>query len=133
MSWGRTCLFSAVVGLVALCWTAPSAATGFRDHATVLRVEPIVEGEYHTQAQRVCERQTPATLAIAGSIGEDVRRQAAQWARSVECRTLPQRRYRERVTGYRVTYRYGGVTMTRRMDRDPGKQLPVQVRLSPRP
>ena len=53
--------------------------------------------------------------------------------RTVEQRCELVRDYREDevVVGYDVTYRYHGRTYNRRMDHDPGKWVPVDVRVRP--
>ena len=119
--------------MLALCGALPAPADDFRDYASVLKVEPIFEGGHKAVPRRVCEGETGAGLAIAASIGEDVRQHAGRWASGPDCGLLPRRQYQQPVVGYRVTYNYGGVTAVRRMQRDPGKRLAVNVRLSPRP
>lgn len=49
----------------------------------------------------------------------------------IDCRTVYDRRSEERVAGYDVTYRYNGEVFTQRMNRDPGKRLPVRVSVTP--
>ena len=44
---------------------------------------------------------------------------------------MTEQRAREHVTGYRVTYRYGDETETTVLSYDPGKQMRVNVSLSP--
>lgn len=110
----------------------PAAADGYRDYASVVKVEPIVSGEYRTQMLRVCQPAAQSEPAVAASIGAELRQQARRWAQDPQCRMLPKRRYQQRIDGYWVTYAYGGATQVRRMPRDPGKKLPVEVLLSPR-
>lgn len=47
------------------------------------------------------------------------------------CHTVNERVSEEKHDGYRVTYRYQGQTFTTRMDRDPGRQLKVRVKVTP--
>lgn len=49
------------------------------------------------------------------------------------CTTEYELRERERVEGYRVSYRYGDDVYETRMDREPGVTIPVRVRLEPLP
>ncbi len=49
------------------------------------------------------------------------------------CTTEYELRERERVNGYRVSYRYDGAVYETRADRDPGATIPVRVRLEPLP
>lgn len=111
----------------------PATAAGYRDYASVVKVEPIVNGEYRTRMHRVCPPAAQPEPLVAASIGVEVRQQARRWAQDLQCRMLPQRQYEQRIDGYWVTYVYGGATQVRRMSRDPGKKLPVEVLLSPRP
>jgi len=46
------------------------------------------------------------------------------------CRPVERQRRVERVTGYRVSYRFGGHTASRWMTYDPGKRLPIEVRVT---
>ena len=77
---------------------------------------------------------------LGGSIGHDISRR--EHARSVGvrkvrvvtqevCKPHDRRRTEQRVTGYLVTYRYGGETYRTRMDRRPGDTIRVRVRVTP--
>jgi uncharacterized protein YcfJ len=68
---------------------------------------------------------------VAATIGEDIRRQSRRWQQQHRCRNITEQRASEHITGYRVTYRYGGETQTTRLSYDPGEQMPVNVSLSP--
>ena len=47
------------------------------------------------------------------------------------CETVFERREREELSGYDVTYRYAGQNHTTRLDYDPGKCLDVRVQVTP--
>lgn len=47
------------------------------------------------------------------------------------CTTQYEVRERERIDGYRVSYRYGDDIYTTRTSRDPGATIPVRVRVEP--
>ena len=77
---------------------------------------------------------------LGGSIGHDISRREQARAGSVRkvrvvtqevCKTQDPRRTEQRVTGYLVTYRYGGETYRTRMDRRPGDTIRVRVRVTP--
>jgi len=106
----------------------------FQDSAQVIKVEPIIETRYESVSHRVCTE--PDDMArefseVAATIGEDIRYQSRQWKQQVRCRPVVEKRAREHITGYRVTYRYGGEIETTRMSYDPGERMPVNVSLSP--
>jgi uncharacterized protein YcfJ len=108
----------------------------FRDYAPVLNVEPIVERSYEPTTRTVCDERTVITervIPLASTIGEDIRRQMRLSREQNVCRTVTGRQPRQRVSGYRVTYRYGGRTSTARYPYDPGERIPVDVGLSPLP
>jgi uncharacterized protein YcfJ len=48
---------------------------------------------------------------------------------TIACGPLPEGK--ERIVGYRVTYRYGESEYIRTMERDPGARMRVRVRLDP--
>jgi uncharacterized protein YcfJ len=74
---------------------------------------------------------------LGGSVGRDIgRRQQAygepvRYATEEVCTTAYEERAEQRLSGYRVTYRYAGETYTTTMDRDPGSSLRVRVRVTP--
>ena len=74
---------------------------------------------------------------LGASIGNDISRNSHQRGNTVEyrtetrCNVQQDVEYYERVTGYKVTYRYNGRTYHTRMDRDPGKRIQVRVTVSP--
>lgn len=75
---------------------------------------------------------------LGGSIGHDIGRRKAQArrssvrvARQEVCEIVEETKYRERVTGYLVTYRYGGETHRARMATHPGDRIRVRVRVTP--
>lgn len=83
-----------------------------------------------------------AGAVIGSAIGHDVaskkqvahrehRRDYPRYREERRCHTINERHTEERLTGYRVTYRYQGHTFTRRMDRDPGQRIRVRINVSP--
>jgi uncharacterized protein YcfJ len=116
----------------ALCGTA--GADQFQTFAQVIGVEPVYETRYEPVQREVCSEPGASLRSfeeIAPSIGEDIRRQARLWQQQRRCRTVTEQRPREHVTGYRVTYRYNGETETTLLSYDPGRQMRVNVSLSP--
>lgn len=79
---------------------------------------------------------TVAGAVLGGSIGRDVKHRRHHHGRHYQtveerCHTVQDVHVEERVTGYRVTYRYHGNTFTTRMNHDPGHQLRVRVGVTP--
>lgn len=108
----------------------------FRDYATVLNVEPVIETSYEPATRTVCDERTEIAVEVvplASTIGEDIRRQMRFSGEQNVCRTVTERRKHQRVSGYRVTYRYDGRTSTVRYPYDPGERIAVDVGLSPLP
>jgi uncharacterized protein YcfJ len=74
---------------------------------------------------------------LGGSIGNDIGRRQQGYGQPVRygteevCATQYEERAEQRLTGYRVTYRYAGETYTTTMDRDPGSSLRVRVDVTP--
>jgi uncharacterized protein YcfJ len=124
--------------LVLVCvWGVMHAAVAaFRSYATVVDVQPIVETYYESVTRTVCTEPDAATrefTQVATTIGEDIRGQIRLWQAHRSCRTMTESQPRERVTAYRVTYRYRGYTASTQLSYDPGDRLPVNVSLSPLP
>jgi uncharacterized protein YcfJ len=111
----------------------PAANAGerpvFRDWAEVIAVKQQTERYYVTVTRRQCgeDARAFANLPVAATLSGDIRRQQRLWA---SCREVTERQPRERVTGYRVIYRYRGHDAVRWLDYDPGRRLPVEVTLS---
>jgi len=120
-----------------ICGTTGLAVAGaFRSYATVVNVQPIVETHYEPVTRRVCTDPDGASrefTELSATIGEDIRRQHRLWQTHRSCNTITERQARERVTAYRVTYRYRGYTSTTQLSYDPGARMPVNVSLSPLP
>ena len=80
---------------------------------------------------------TVVGAVLGGSIGADVARRNRHryddlaYTNQEVCRTVSEYREEDRVSGYRVTYRYAGELYTTRMSRDPGATLPVRVHVTP--
>ena len=109
-------------------------AFDYQDSAQVIKVEPIIETRNEPVTRRVCTEPDDAAREfneVAATIGEDIRYQARQWKQQFRCRPVVEQRASEHITGYRVTYRYGGEIETTRLSYDPGERMPVKVSLSP--
>jgi uncharacterized protein YcfJ len=124
------------VYVLLLAWTmlGLAHAVDYQAYAPVLSVEPVIETRYEPVSRRVCTEPDATGRdfnEVAATIGEDIRRQSRLWQQQQRCRTVTEQRAREDITGYRVTYRYGGRTNTTRLSYDPGKQMPVNVNLVP--
>ena len=52
---------------------AAEGRPGYRDYATVVDVEPILEASYQSSMRRICRDSQPGDFAP--TIGEDIRRQ----------------------------------------------------------
>jgi len=116
--------------------TAPALAGAFQTYATVVNVQPIVETTYEPVTRRVCTDPDVALrefTELSATIGEDIRRQNRLWQTHRSCSTITERQARERVSAYRVTYRYRGYTSTTQLSYHPGDRMPVNVSLSPLP
>ena len=124
------------IWILLLVWAISGLANAveFQAFAPVLHVEPVVETRYEPVTRRVCTAPDESAREfneVAATIGEDIRRQARQWRQQHRCRDVTEQRASEHITGYRVTYRYGGETQTTRLSYDPGERMPVSVSLSP--
>lgn len=122
--------------LVCVWGVMHGAAAAFRSYATVVDVQPVVETYYEPVTRTVCSETDAAArefTPVATTIGEDIHDQIRLWQAHRSCRTLTESQPRERVTAYRVTYRYRGHTATTQLSYDPGHRLPVNVSLSPLP
>ena len=74
----------------------------------------------------------------AGSQGQHQQRRRQQrddgyYVTEDVCTVEYELRERERVSGYRVSYRYGDTIYETRTARDPGATIPVRVELKPLP
>ena len=106
----------------------------FQSYATVVNVQPIVETTHVPVTRRVCgepDSRAHVSRPLAATIGEDIREQKRVWRKQTSCTTVTESQPRERVTAYRVTYRYRGHTKTTRLSYHPGERMPVNVRVSP--
>jgi len=109
-------------------------AVEYQAFAPVLSVEPIIETRYEPFTRRVCTEPDNSVREfneVAATIGEDIRSQARLWQQQTHCKNVTEQRARGHIVGYRVTYSYGGEVETTRMSYDPGRQMPVNVSLSP--
>ena len=120
----------------ALALAEAADAQGFRDYAPVLNVEPILETFYEPVTRETCaaERQAaPRSYPVASTLGEDIRRQIRLSRTRNNCHWVTETQEQVRITGYWVTYSYGGRTSRTRLSYDPGQRMPVEVNLSPLP
>jgi uncharacterized protein YcfJ len=122
--------------ILLLAWLTSGLAQAveYQAFAPVLKVEPIIETHYEPVTRKVCTEPDESARefsAVAATIGEDVRRQTVLWQQQHSCKTVTEKRARERVVAYRVTYRYGAETETTRLSYDPGERMAVNVSLSP--
>lgn len=109
-------------------------AVEYRAFAPVLKVEPVMQTRYEPVTREVCTEPDASARqfnAVAATIGEDIRQQNRLWQQLRRCDTVTEQHPRERIVGYRVTYRYGAETKTTRLSYDPGDRMPVNVSLSP--
>ena len=125
--------------LLALCLAGTTGALhagAFRSYATVLNVQPIVETFYEPITRTVCADPDTGSrqfTQLSTSIGADIRNQTRLWQARRSCTSVTERQARQRITAYRVTYRYRGYTATTQLDYHPGERMPVNVSLSPLP
>lgn len=124
---GGVCLLLLQDGASAEGWP------GFRDYAKVVAVEPIVEPAYGPVLQRTCREVVAEEDGFEPSPGLDILHQMHHHAEEPRCRDVQAIEPPERVSGYRVTYRYDGHTLTRRLSYRPGERLAVDIRVSPLP
>lgn len=72
--------------------------------------------------------------SIGNDIGHDRHRRNethVSYRTETRCNVQHDIEYHERVTGYKVTYRYNGHTYNTQMDHHPGKRIPVRVDVRP--
>ena len=124
--------------LVSHAWSTSGTALAeaFQSYATVVNVQPIVETVFEPVTRTVCtdpDSSARQFTPLLTTIGEDIRRQNRLWQAQRSCKTFTEKQAREKVTAYRVTYRYRGYTSTTRLAYHPGERMPVNVGLSPLP
>ena len=124
------------IQILLLAWAVSGRvyAIEFQAFAPVLSVEPVMETRYKPVTRRVCTEPDESAREfseVAASIGDDIRRQARLWQQQHRCRNVKEQRASKHISGYQVTYRYGGETQTTRLSYDPGERMPVNVSLSP--
>jgi len=78
-----------------------------------------------------------AGAVLGASVGNDIGRRQQRddgyYVTEDVCTVEYELRERERVSGYRVSYRYGDTIYETRTARDPGATIPVRVELKPLP
>ena len=124
------------IQILLLAWMMSGIANAveFQAFAPVLGVEPVIETRYEPVTRRVCTEPDESARQfgeVAATIGEDIRRQTQRWQQQQRCRNVTEQRASEHISGYKVTYRYGGETQITRLSYDPGERMPVNVSLSP--
>ncbi len=135
----RSRVMQTITGLLAwgtLALAHGAEAQGFRDYAPVVNVEPILETFHEPVTRETCGDPrgfAPGPHPVASTIGDDVRRQIRLLRSRDSCHRVTEMQEQVRVTGYWVTYRYGGRTSRTRLSYDPGRRMPVDVNLSPLP
>ncbi len=92
-------------------------------------------GNAVTQGRKDKQLGTAVGAVIGAGIGANAHRRHAPASVSYRtervCETVDQVHQEERVTAYRVKYRYAGETYVTVMDRDPGRFLRVRVDVTP--
>lgn len=113
------------------CWTEEVEHRGGRSSGAGMVVGSIIGGVLGNHVSRGDGVATVAGTVIGGAIGNDIERNnAATRTRSERhCRVAHDYYEEERVSGYRVTFRFHGETFTRRMDHDPGKFVRLKLRV----
>ena len=109
-------------------------AEAFQSYAKVVNVQPIVETTHAPVTRQVCgepDSRAHVSSPLAATIGDDIQEQKRVWQTQTACTAVTELQPRERVTAYRVTYRYRGQTKTTRLSYRPGERIPVNVRVSP--
>ena len=95
MNRGLLTLTLALAGVTA---TAASGPDRYRDYASVVKVEPIVEGIPVGGSRRGCHASLHSGASvIAARIGEDIRSQIRRWDDRPGCRPERERAYPGRV------------------------------------
>ena len=125
------------------CWTetvAYSQPVGGRRSHTGTLLGTLIGGAI---GNRVGHNKTNKKVgAVAGallgaSIGRDIGNKSrsnystTQYRDQERCEVTEQVSYEEKITGYRVTYKYHGNTYHTRMDEHPGKKIKVAVNVRP--
>lgn len=133
------------------CWSEPvtySEPVGHRHHRGRSYTGPIVGGilggvvgnQFGKGSGRTL--LTVAGAVLGASVGNDVSRRGhshRHYARTrtytvneQRCETTSNYRTEERIDGYLVEYSYNGRIYSTRMDRHPGRRIPVTVSVAPR-
>lgn len=111
----------------ALSSAAQAVAAEYRASAQVVRAVPIVNRDVARTPVKHC------TWELAPGVLDSRRyqRHSERDRYFKRCTTRYESSVRRAVEGYRVTYRYGGETFQERTPQDPGKEVPIRVRLTP--
>jgi hypothetical protein len=103
------------------------------DTAEVIGVEPVLSRIPTRVAETRCETTPDDGRRLDGlypgldeAIAAETRRQ-----QDSRCREVRRTVYEERISGYRVRYRYGGSVYERVLAEDPGPTLRVRVNVRP--
>lgn len=74
---------------------------------------------------------TGVGVLAGAAVGDNLGNRDVEPRRREERRCVREDRWVQEVTGYEVTYRYGGVQRTVVMPRDPGRHIEVEVSITP--
>lgn len=121
------------------CWFETVRERRHASSASAPLVGALVGGALgNAVGHRKRNKQVGAVVGavLGGAIAHDISRHNARHAparrvRREVCEVVEEARYRERPSGYLVTYRYNGKTYRARMDERPGETIRVRVRVSP--
>jgi uncharacterized protein YcfJ len=115
------------------CWQEEVETTRHANAGLVLG--GIIGGVIGHQVGRGDSRRvaTAAGSIIGAAVGHDADQRAGdtRYETRHHCRVRTDYVEEERLLGYRVTYRYRGETFTTEMDHEPGRFIPVRVRVTP--
>lgn len=112
------------------CWTEEVSGSRTRRSSGGLLVGGIIGGVIGNHVGRGDPAATAAGTIIGAAVGNDAdRHQYREPYRHTEhhCQVRDEYYEEERVSGYRVTYRYRGENYTTRMNHEPGKFVRLQV------
>ncbi len=118
------------------CWTEEVEGGRYRTDPTAATVIGGIVGGVVGHGAVNGHGRTAATVAgtlVGAALGNSIGRDyyGSRPATERRCRVSNDYYEEERISGYRVTYRYHGHRYVRRMDHDPGAYVRVRVRVVP--
>jgi uncharacterized protein YcfJ len=118
------------------CWNEEVEDYGYRTDPTAATVIGGIVGGVVGHGVVNGHGRTAATVAgtlVGAALGNSIGRDSYRPHTATErrCRVSNDYYEEERISGYRVTYRYHGHHYVRRMDHDPGPYVRVRVRVVP--